>query len=110
MLVEMQSSRLTQLALVLIGLALGLSVGRAPTAVAQQAGGGQMFAVTAPGNNPGQNTLFVIDPQAARLAVYEYKSHGTLELRAVRNMDGELKLDEWPDPKFHRQIPPVKPK
>jgi hypothetical protein len=100
--------RVTQLLLVLVLAALLAPSSGPPRAYAQQAGGDSMFAVTAPGSAAGKNVLFVIDPAKYRLAIYEYQSKGKLELRAVRNMEGELSLDEWPQRKAGRQIPPPK--
>lgn len=88
-----------------VGLAVALvagfalaSLGRPERAFAQQAGGAQMFAVTAPGNGgAGSNVLFVIDPESRRLLVYEHRSGAKLELVTVRDMQYELEFQMWPD-------------
>ena len=83
-------------------------------AYAQQAGAGGVFAVTAPGASTGQNVLYVIDSQSLRLMVYEHRAGGQLKLSAVRNMEHELKFQEWPAPPkkskggSHAQAPSVK--
>ena len=100
--------RVTQLLLVLVLAALLVPGSGPPQAHAQQAGGNGLFAVTAPGKILGDNVLFVLDPANYRLAIYEYKAQGRLELRAIRNIEGELALDEWPNQKAGRQIPPPK--
>lgn len=93
------SDRLSQASLLAAGLLFGLLLGRGPTpALAQQAGGQQMFAVTAPGQAQGSNVLFVIDPESLRLAVYEHRVGGKLELKAVRNVAWELRYEQWPAP------------
>lgn len=93
------SDRRAQASLLAAGLLFGLLLGRGPTpALAQQAGGQQMFAVTAPGQAQGSNVLFVIDPESLRLAVYEHRVGGKLELKAVRNVAWELRYEQWPAP------------
>ena len=81
---------------------------RVPLAEAQQAGKSQLFALVAPGQNQGQNVLFVIDPHTTQLAVYEHRANGPLELRMVRNLEHDLRFDEWPLPRLKRQSPSVK--
>lgn len=103
----MTELRLTQLLVILAGCVLAFSFNGPRTAQAQQAGGGELFAVTAPGVGPGQNVLFVIDPQSMRLAVYEYRSKGQLEVRSVRNMEFDFAYQQWPDVKTKRQVPSV---
>ncbi len=94
-----------------LGVALGLGLahlGGPPQAAAQQAGGQQMFAVVGAGQGQGSNVLFVIDPTAARLMVYEHRVGGRLELVTVRNMQYEARFEQWPGAKDGRAtIPPV---
>lgn len=104
----MTELRITQLLVIIAGCVLAFSFNGPRTAHAQQAGGDQLFALTAPGMAPGQNVLFVIDPQTTRLAVYEYRTHGQLEVRAVRNMELDLAYEQWPGLKTQRQTPSVK--
>jgi hypothetical protein len=103
----MTELRLTQLLVILAGCVLAFSFNGPSTALAQQAGDDQLFALTAPGQAPGQTILFVIDPQTTRLAVYEYRSRGQLEVRAVRNMQFDLAFEQWPAVKAKRQLPAV---
>lgn len=54
-----------------------------------------MFMVTGSGTQgQSRDVLFLIDAGAPRLAVYEYKD-GRLELGAVRNIEYELRFEEW---------------
>lgn len=105
--------RATQLLLVVMGAVLGaVLAGSGPSpALAQQAGGQHMFAVTAPGQGQGANVLFVIDPQTQRILVYEHRVGGKLELTAVRSMEFEVQFQQWPAPAKGVQggsEPPVK--
>ena len=80
-----------------LGLALLVqSGGGLPAAHAQTAGGGQgMFAVTGSGTQgQSRDVLFLVDPASTRLMVYEYKD-GTLSLSAVRNMEFEMRFQEY---------------
>lgn len=98
---------------VLLGGALVLlAVDRsAPPVHAQQAGGGQYFAVTAPGQGQGTNVLFVIDPTTERLMVYEHKVGGRLEMVTVRSMQFDREWLMWPKEGPRATVPPVeKPK
>lgn len=93
-----------------VGLALGLGLAllaRPERAAAQQAGGQQMFAVTAPGQGQGNNVLFVIDPGSLRLMVYEHRVGGRLELVTVRNMEYEAAFQQWPKEGSRATVPPV---
>ena len=66
-------------------------------AYGQAAAGGasNMFMVTGSGTQgQSRDVLFLIDAAAPRLAVYEYKD-GRLELGAVRNIEYELRFEEW---------------
>jgi len=107
----MTRDRLTQLLLLAALPALTLALcGRTPVAQAQQAGGPQLFALTAPGQNQGHNVLFVIDPETTRLLVYEHRTgggKGSLQLVAVRSLADEREFLEWPDPKAKVQMPSV---
>lgn len=92
-----------------VALGLGLShVGGPPPALAQQAGGQQMFAVVGAGQGQGSNVLFVIDPPSARLLVYEHRVGGKLELVTVRNMEHEARFEQWPADGPRAPVPPVK--
>jgi hypothetical protein len=74
------------------------NIGRPERAMAQQAGGEQMFAVVAPGvGGAGSNVLFVIDPSSARIMVYEHRGGQRLELVSVRNMEYEVQFQQWPE-------------
>ncbi len=80
-------------------VALGASIGLQqplPAAHAQTAGGASnVFAVTGSGTQgQSRDVLFVLDPESRRLCVYEYKD-GSLALGAVRNMEFELRFQEW---------------
>lgn len=93
-----------------LGAALGLGLlhlGGPPRAQAQQAGGQQMFAVVGAGQGQGSNVLFVIDPPSARLMVYEHRAGGKLELVTVRNMEHELRYEQWPKNGPRATIPSV---
>ncbi len=83
---------------VTLGVALVVQSGdHIPRAYAQTSGTGEMFAVTGSGTQAqGTDILFVIDSRATRLAVYEYKG-GRLRLAAVRNMEYDLRFNEWPE-------------
>ncbi len=89
------SSRFTN---ALLGGALVLlAVDRtAPAVHAQQAGGSQYFAVTAPGQGQGTNVLYVIEPLSERLMVYEHKAGGRLELVTTRSMEFDRAWIQWP--------------
>lgn len=102
------SSRATNGLLVLAMLGLFAYCARPERASAQQAGGPQMFAVTAPGQGQGSNVLFVIDPANTRLLVYEHKVGGKLELVTVRNMQFEAEFQQWPDQGPTATVPSVK--
>jgi hypothetical protein len=102
------SSRATNGLLVLAVLGLLVYGARPERAWAQQAGGPQMFAVTAPGQAAGTNVLFVIDPANTRLLVYEHKAGQRLELVTVRNMQFEAEFQQWPDQGPTAPVPPVK--
>ncbi|MCO5171126.1 MAG: hypothetical protein M9894_32885 [Planctomycetes bacterium] len=81
------------------GLVLGLGLAllaRPERAAAQQAGGQQMFAVTAPGQGQGANVLYVIEPTTMRLMVYEHRFGQKLELTTVRNLEFDAKYQQWP--------------
>lgn len=88
--------------LVLGGLVLGVVLssgsGVSTPAFAQQAGGQGLFAVTAPGQGQGSNVLYVMDPATLRLAVFEHRAGGKIELTAVRNMEFDLQFQQWPAP------------
>lgn len=78
-----------------------------PTAQADAAGGQQMFAVVGTGTQgQSRDVLFLIDPSAPRLAVYEYKD-GRLELGAVRNIEFDLRFQEYA-PRGKDQRPSVR--
>lgn len=97
--------------LALAGAALALSLSAPSGAGAQQAGGSELFAVTAPGQGQGSNVLYVVDPQGLRLAVYEHRvggGKGALRLTAVRSLENDLRYEEWPDPKRQVQAPSVR--
>jgi hypothetical protein len=102
------SSRATNGLLVLAVLGLLVYGARPERASAQQAGGQQMFAVTAPGQGQGSNVLFVIDPATTRLLVYEHRVGGKLELVTVRNMEFEDKFQQWPTEGATATTPSVK--
>lgn len=92
-----------------LGLALLVQSGAAlPAATAQTAGGnGQgMFAVTGSGTQgQSRDVLFLIDPASTRLMVYEFKD-GTLSLAGVRNIEFEMRFQEW-SARGKTQAPPV---
>ena len=95
-----------------VALACAISswLGGPAPAFAQQAGGGELFAVTAPGQGQGSNVLFVLDPTEGKLLVYEHRSGGgpgALKLTAVRSLEQERQLLEWPSPKAKVQVPSV---
>lgn len=96
----MAGSGPSSLILLLGGALLGalLAGHAAPPALAQQAGGAQMFAVTAPGQGQGMNVLFVIDPPSQRILVYEHRAGGKLELVAVRSLEFDVQFQQWPAP------------
>ncbi len=79
--------------------ALGFLVARAEPlrpASAQSARGGEMVTVTAPGVQPGHNVLFVLDPESARLCVYEHRAGGALHLVHVRNVQYDRVPEQFP--------------
>jgi hypothetical protein len=93
---ELQVTALRRMNAALLVLVVGLALLAAlPRVSAQQAGGPQLFAITAPGQGAGNNVLFVIDPSTTRLLVYEHRAGGKLELVSVRNMEFELRYQEW---------------
>jgi hypothetical protein len=58
-------------------------------------GDGSMYMVTGSGTQgQSRDVLFLVDPSAPRLAVYEYKD-GRLELGAVRNIEYEMRFEQW---------------
>ncbi len=92
-----------------VALALGaLHLQQPPRAMAQQAGGEQMFAVVGAGQGQGSNVLFVIDPPTQRLLVYEHRVGGKLELVTVRNMSYEALYEQWPEQGPRATTPSVK--
>jgi hypothetical protein len=104
--------RLTDaLLLGIFGLLAAQALAPAPRALAAEAGGNQMFALTAPGQGQGSNVLFVLDPQTQRLGVYEHRVGGRLELVTVRNVGHELgaHYEQWPgkEQKERFSTPPV---
>lgn len=57
--------------------------------------GSGMFMVTGTGTQgQSRDVLFLMDTSAPRLAVYEYKD-GRLELTAVRNIEYEMRFEQW---------------
>lgn len=96
------SRRFTDLALVLVGLALGAWV-LAPlsSARAAQSRGSELVAVTAPGAQAGQNVLYVLDPAQMRLLVYEHRVGAKLRLFAVRDMQYEARFQQFPGDAVH---------
>jgi len=88
--------------LLVFGLLLLVAAIRAPlpASFGQEAGspGSAWFAVTAPGQGQGSNTLFMVNAQTGRLLVYEHRFGGALRLTAVRNMQYESQFEEWPNP------------
>ncbi|MCW8140585.1 MAG: hypothetical protein KIT58_16925 [Planctomycetota bacterium] len=104
----LKTRRISHGLLVGLGLGLGLALlARPERAAAQQAGGQQMFAVTAPGQGQGANVLFVIDPTSMRLMVYEHRFGHRLELTTVRNMEFEARYQQWPKDGPRATVPPV---
>jgi len=82
--------------LVLLALLPHLAAPPAP-AWAAEAGGDELFALTAPGQGQGQNVVYVVDPRSLRMAVYEHRAAGgALELVAVRNMEFDLEFEQYP--------------
>jgi hypothetical protein len=80
-----------------LGAALVVQSGSVlPAAHGQTAGGGTgMFAVTGSGTSgQSRDVLFIVDPEATRLGVYEYKD-GRLELTAIRNIEYDFRFQEW---------------
>jgi hypothetical protein len=85
----------------------GSIVGRVGPAQAQQTGssyaGGTVSAnqryIAATGSvGSGMSVLWIVDTEARRLVVYGTNSLGkSLELRAARNIEWDLKLDEYND-------------
>lgn len=93
---------------VALGAALVIQSGNAlPRAHAQTAAqGAGLMAVTGSGTQgQSRDVLFILDPEASRLGVYEYKD-GRLELTAVRNIEYELRFQEW-SARGKQQTPPV---
>ena len=93
---------------VAMGAALVVQSGNAlPQARAQTAGQGPgVFAVTGSGTQgQSRDVLFILDPETSRIAVYEYKD-GRLDLSAVRNIEYELRFQEW-SARGKQQTPPV---
>jgi hypothetical protein len=91
-----------------LGLALVLQTGQAlPTAYAQTAGSGQgMFAVTGSGTSgQSRDVFFLVDPASTRIMVYEFKE-GTLTLSAVRNVEYDMRFQEW-SARGKTQVPSV---
>ncbi len=71
-----------------------LAGGSPRVALAAQAGGAELFALTAPGQAHGSNVLYVIDPRAQRLLVFEHRVAGKLELTHVRQLELDVQLEE----------------
>jgi hypothetical protein len=94
--------------IVAMGTALVIQNTQFPQAQAQSASDGPtMFAVTGTGNQgQSKDVLFLVDPQSPRLCVYEYQG-GRLTLAAVRNIEYELRFQEWA-PRGKDQTPPVR--
>ena len=92
---------------VALGAALVVQSGDAlPRAHAQASGAaGGMVAVTGTGTSgQSRDVLFLLDSNQTRLAVYEYKD-GRMTLGAVRNIEFDLRFNEFPGKK---QTPSVK--
>ena len=91
---------------VALGTALVVQSGSAISpAYAQATGTGEMFAVTGTGTSgQSRDVLFLIDSRSTRLAIYEYKD-GRLTLGGVRNVEYDLRFNEYPS---KRQTPSVK--
>lgn len=71
----------------------GPGVARAETLEAQTP---DLVALVAAGNGSGQNVLFLVDPKAKRLLVYDDVARGKLSLRCVRDLQYELQLQSFP--------------
>ena len=95
------SQRFTHGLLLVIAGLLAANLLQAPTAGvahAQSMNGGKpsVFAVAMPGQGSGQNVLYLIDPAAKRMSVYDDTARGQLVLRCVRTFDYEQQLEVWP--------------
>lgn len=79
-----------------LGVALFALVNFTPRPVfASEAGKSELFGMLGQGYlGQSRDTLFVIDPKSKRLLVYDYNK-GTLNLSAVRNIEGDLRFQEY---------------
>ncbi len=75
----------------------------APAYAGTAAGDGGLFGVTGLSTGANKDLLWLIDPQGQRLGLYDAQGD-VIQLRSVRNIRYDLKLDEYP-PK--RQRPSV---
>lgn len=64
-------------------------------------GSGGVFGVTGLGTGGNKDLLWVIDSEGQKIAVYDAQGD-VIQLKSVRNIRYDLKLDEWP---FKRQRP-----
>lgn len=84
----------------LLGIVLTLSASivvssNPKPAFASEAGKAELFGMLGQGYlGQSRDSLFLIDSSSKRLLVYEYNK-GTLNLAAVRNIDGDLRLQEY---------------
>jgi hypothetical protein len=84
-------------AVVALGGALLVTSSRGlPEAYAQTAGNNDMIALAGTGDQgKSKETLMIIDSKSQRLAVYQFQNL-SLQLCAIRNMQYDLKFEEWP--------------
>jgi len=96
-------------AVLALGAALVLTNGRPglPEAFAQTSGNNDVLAIMGSmnqGKGPTDN-LYIVDSKTMRLAIYQWNGQ-KLQLGAVRNMQYDLKFEEWPG-KSYPQNPTV---
>jgi len=78
-----------------------------PQAHAQSTSSGGFFVEAGRGTTgQSRDVIFLIDTANTRLAVYEYKD-GALKVGAIRNIDYDMRFEEWTAGK-RKQEPTVK--
>lgn len=110
----MDGPRLTRFLLALVAALLAADLASrpgaavVPSALAQDSAvDGRMCIAVAPGNGQGQNVFAVLDPASARLAIYEHRAGSRLELVTVRNLEFDLRLQQFPKDGPRAPVPSV---